>query len=54
MTAGTTPFLFTDLVGFTAPAASEGDDRGADVALELASCVEPLAAEHGAAVVKRL
>ena len=54
MSAGTHTFLFTDLVGFTALAASEGDDRAADVALEFASCVEPLAAEHGAEVVKRL
>lgn len=54
MAAGTHTFLFTDLVGFTALAASEGDDRAADVALEFVSCVEPLAGEHGAEVVKRL
>jgi adenylate cyclase len=51
---GTHTFLFTDLVGFTALAASEGDDRAADVALEFAQCVEPLAGQHGAQVVKRL
>jgi class 3 adenylate cyclase len=51
---GTHTFLFTDLVGFTALAASEGDDRAADVALEFVQCVEPLAATHGAEVVKRL
>jgi len=53
--AGSThTFLFTDLVGFTALAASEGDDHAADVALEFALCVEPLAGSHGAEVVKRL
>jgi class 3 adenylate cyclase len=51
---GTHTFLFTDLVGFTALAASEGDDRAADVALEFVQCVEPLAREHDADVVKRL
>ena len=54
MAGGTHTFLFTDLVGFTALAASEGDDRAADVALEFARCVEPLAGDHGAEVVKRL
>ena len=29
-------FVFVDLVGYTALAASEGDERAADVALELA------------------
>jgi adenylate cyclase len=51
---GTQTFLFTDLVGFTWLAASEGDDRAADVALEFAQCVEPLAGEHEAEVVKHL
>ena len=54
MAGGTHTFLFTDLVGFTALAASEGDDHAADVALEFALCVEPLAGSHGAEVVKRL
>ena len=54
MAAGAHTFLFTDLVGFTALAASEGDERAADVALEFARCVEPLADRHGAEVVKRL
>ena len=54
MAGSTHTFLFTDLVGFTALAASEGDDRAADVALEFALCVEPLAGSHGAEVVKRL
>lgn len=52
--AGTHTFLFTDLVGFTALAATEGDDRAADAALAFAGCVEPLAERHGAEVVKRL
>jgi adenylate cyclase len=51
---GTHTFLFTDLVGFTALAASRGDDHAADVALEFVACVEPLAGRHGAQVVKRL
>ena len=54
MAGGTHTFLFTDLVGFTALAASEGDDRAADVALEFAECVAPLAGEHGAEMVKHL
>jgi adenylate cyclase len=52
--AGAHTFLFTDLVGFTALAASEGDDRAADVALDFVRCVEPLAGNQGAEVVKRL
>jgi len=47
-------FLFVDLVGFTALAASEGDERAADVALELAWRVERLTGRHGGEVVKRL
>jgi len=54
MAGGQHTFLFTDLVGFTALAASEGDDRAADVALEFMDCVEPLAARNEAQVVKRL
>ena len=54
MAGSTHTFLFTDLVGFTALAASEGDDRAADVALEFVQCVEPLAGQHGVDVVKRL
>jgi adenylate cyclase len=47
-------FLFTDLVGYTALAAAEGDDRAADVALDFARRVRGLASEHGAEVVKLL
>ena len=34
MAAGAHTFLFADLVGFTALAAAEGDDRAADIAIE--------------------
>jgi adenylate cyclase len=47
-------FLFTDLVGFTALAASQGDDRAADVALEFYDRVRPLLAVHGAEQVKAI
>jgi class 3 adenylate cyclase len=47
-------FLFTDLVGFTALAAAEGDDRAADVALDLYARVRPLLADHGAEEVKTI
>ena len=47
-------FLFTDLVGFTALTASQGDDRAADVALEFYERVRPLLARHGAEQVKAI
>jgi adenylate cyclase len=47
-------FLFVDLVGFTALAAERGDDRAAEVALELVARVRALAPRHGAEVVKTL
>jgi adenylate cyclase len=47
-------FLFTDLVGFTALTAAEGDDRAADVALEFYDRVRPLLIRHRAEEVKAL
>jgi adenylate cyclase len=47
-------FLFTDLVGFTALAASHGDDRAADVALEFYDRVRPLLGDHGAEEIKAI
>jgi adenylate cyclase len=47
-------FLFTDLVGFTALAASQGDDRAADVALEFYERVRPLLADHSAEEIKAI
>lgn len=47
-------FLFTDLVGFTALTASQGDDRAADVALEFYERVRPLLARHRAEEVKAI
>jgi adenylate cyclase len=47
-------FLFTDLVGFTALTAAEGDERGADVAIEFCERVRPLLAEHGAEEIKAI
>jgi class 3 adenylate cyclase len=47
-------FLFTDLVGFTALASSEGDDRAADVACELHERVRSLLPQHGGEEVKTL
>ena len=47
-------FLFTDLVGFTALAAAEGDDRAADIALDLYARVRPLLADHCAEEVKTI
>jgi|SRR5690349_65250 adenylate cyclase len=47
-------FLFTDLVGFTALAASEGDDRAAEVALEFYAHVRALLAEHCAEEIKTI
>src|SRR4051794_29554255 len=47
-------FLFTDLVGFTALAASQGDDRAADVALEFYDRVRPLLVRHSAEEIKAI
>ena len=47
-------FLFTDLVGFTALTAEEGDDRAAEVALDFYRRVRPLLAEHRAEEVKTI
>jgi adenylate cyclase len=47
-------FLFTDLVGFTALAADEGDNRAADVALDFYARVRPLLPDHRAEEVKTL
>lgn len=47
-------FLFTDLVGFTALAASQGDDRAADVALEFYDRVRPLLGRHSAEEIKAI
>jgi class 3 adenylate cyclase len=45
-------FLFCDLVGFTALADAEGDERAATVAAALQRRVKGVAAEHRADVVK--
>ena len=47
-------FLFTDLVGFTALTAAQGDDRAADVAIEFCDRVRGLLADHGAEEVKTI
>jgi adenylate cyclase len=47
-------FVFTDLVGFTALAASEGDDRAAEVALEFYARVRALLAAHRAEEIKTI
>ena len=47
-------FLFTDLVGFTALTAAEGDERGADVAVEFSERVRPLLCDHKAEEVKSI
>ena len=54
MTPGEHTFLFCDLVGFTALADAEGDERAASVAKALQVCVEAAADQHGAEVVKRM
>jgi adenylate cyclase len=45
-------FLFADLVGFTALADAEGDERAAAVGVALQSRVRNVSAEHDAEVVK--
>jgi adenylate cyclase len=52
--SGRQTFLFTDLVGFTALAAQEGDDRAADVAHDLYRGVRRLLPEYGAEEVKTM
>jgi adenylate cyclase len=47
-------FLFTDLVGFTALAEIEGDDRALEVALALQRRVRSLLGEHEAEQVKAI
>lgn len=47
-------FLFTDLVGFTALTAAQGDDRAADVALEFYDRVRRLLPEHNAEEIKSI
>ena len=47
-------FLFTDLVGFTALTAAEGDDRAAEVALALHEHARKLAATHRAEEIKTI
>jgi adenylate cyclase len=47
-------FLFTDLVGYTALADSEGDERAAQVAVEFAALIGELLPQYGATLVKAL
>jgi adenylate cyclase len=47
-------FLFTDLVGFTALTATQGDDRAADVALEFYERVRPLLGPNRAEEIKAI
>ena len=47
-------FLFTDLVGFTALTAEQGDNRGADVAVEFYGRVRRLLPEHDTEEIKTL
>ena len=47
-------FLFCDLVGFTALADVEGDERAAAVAAALQLRVKDVTSRHGAEVVKRM
>src|SRR5436309_3476503 len=54
MAASTHTFLFADLVGFTALAELEGDDRALEVALMLQRRVRGLLEEHGAEQVKAI
>src|SRR5205085_8858893 len=54
MADSTHTFLFADLVGFTALAELEGDDRALDVALALQRRVRGLLEEHSAEQVKTI
>src|SRR5688572_2703350 len=47
-------FLFADLVGYTALADLEGDDRAAQVGVELQRRVRPLLPRHGGEQIKAL
>jgi class 3 adenylate cyclase len=47
-------FIFTDLVGFTALTADQGDDRGAEVALLFYERVRRLLNAHGAEEIKAM
>lgn len=47
-------FLFADLVGFTALADTEGDERAVEVALALQALVRPLLPAYGASEVKAI
>jgi adenylate cyclase len=47
-------FIFTDLIGFTTLTAEQGDDRAADVALELRERVGRLLPDHGAEEIKAI
>jgi adenylate cyclase len=51
---GSHSFIFTDLVGFTALAAVEGDDRAAEVALEFYGVVRRRLDEHRAEEIKAI
>ncbi len=54
MEASTHTFLFADLVGFTALAELEGDDRALEVVLALQRRVRDLLEEHSAEQVKAI
>lgn len=54
MEAPTHTFLFADLVGFTALAELEGDDRALEVALALQARVRGMLEEHSAEQVKAI
>ena len=54
MAGGRHSFLFTDLVGFTALTAAEGDDRAAEVAIEFYERVRRLLRDHRAEEVKAI
>jgi adenylate cyclase len=54
MEASTHTFLFADLVGFTALAEMEGDDRALEVVLALQRQVRGLLEEHSAEQVKAI
>jgi class 3 adenylate cyclase len=51
---GSHTFLFTDLIGFTALTAAEGDDRAAEVAVELSERVRRLLVPHCVEEVKAM
>lgn len=54
MEAGSHTFLFADLVGFTALAELEGDDRALEVVIALQQRVRALLTRHGAEKVKSI